>query len=350
MKVSINQVKLNRVGLNTAQVRGIRLSSAVADSGHKVDFPFSDSLVDCWNFGGKNNFDIDRATVTGLLGNVLTAYDFEWKLMSGYGGFNENYLTYFKAPRVFVTDDHSITIMNSVQPNVYAVYKSNLNHIKATRIKVTGLTATDQLAYYYYPKREAEAIEIFPIAEDGEYDLPESIQNTSGIPSSNVGLFVGSALTKNVVIEQIPLYPGAIVTDGVSDYLKLDKVGYNIGTIILKHIPIAINSSYWNVVFDCMKYSVDRLFLGYAHDINNASSTLAKTEAGEYTILKVKNDRIPNIIEPFCLGSSYDSNNNPIYFLSMALYSIAIFDRKLSDREAQEVINFMDKANKLRNT
>ena len=97
MKVSINQVKINRVGINTAQVRGIRLSSAVADRGHKVDFPFSDSLVDYWNFGGKYNFDKDRTTVTGLLGNVLTAYNFGWSLMSGYGGYNENYLKYKKS-------------------------------------------------------------------------------------------------------------------------------------------------------------------------------------------------------------------------------------------------------------
>ena len=33
-------------------------------------------------------------------------------------------------------------------------------------------------------------------------------------------------------------------------------------------------------------------------------------------------------------------------YLSMALYSIAIYDRVLSDQEVQEVINFMNKDNK----
>jgi hypothetical protein len=33
-------------------------------------------------------------------------------------------------------------------------------------------------------------------------------------------------------------------------------------------------------------------------------------------------------------------------YMSMALYSIAIYDRALSDQEVQEVINFMNKDNK----
>ena len=151
MKVSINQVKINRVGINTAQVRGIRLSSAVANRGHKVDFPFSDSLVDYWNFGGKSNFDKDRTTVTGLLGNVLTAYNFTWNLMSGYGGYNENYLKYKKADNVFVTDDHSITIMNFVPANTFVAYQYDTDPIKATKVRVKGLTSTDQLTYEYAP-------------------------------------------------------------------------------------------------------------------------------------------------------------------------------------------------------
>lgn len=43
MKVSINQVKINRVGINTAQVRGIRLGSA--SKGGQTS-PFHPSLVD----------------------------------------------------------------------------------------------------------------------------------------------------------------------------------------------------------------------------------------------------------------------------------------------------------------
>lgn len=337
MKVSINQVKINRVGINTAQVRGIRLSSAVADRGHKVDFPFSDSLIDYWNFGGKSNFDKDRTTVTGLLGNVLTAYNFGWNLMSGYGGYNENYLKYKKPANVFVTDDHSITIMNFVPANTFVAFQYDTDHIKATKVRVTGLTATDQLTYEYSPS-DGGSRAVFPIPEDGEYDLPESIQSSSGTARYNVGFAVRNALTKNVTIEQIPLYEGAIVTDGIDDYLKLDKVGYKVGIVIIKYIPISIHAG-WNTVFDTYNDVYEnKCLMFYNGSVGNWGSTMKRKIVNDYSVFV--SDTPKNVDVPLYLGARYEKTVKD--YLSMALYSIAIYDRALSDQEVQEVINFIN--------
>ena len=337
MKVSINQVKINRVGINTAQVRGIRLSSAVADRGHKVDFPFSDSLIDYWNFGGKSNFDKDRTTVTGLLGNVLTAYNFGWNLMSGYGGYNENYLKYKKPANVFVTDDHSITIMNFVPANTFVAYQYDTGHIKATKVRVTGLTATDQLTYEYSPS-DGGSRAVFPIPEDGEYDLPESIQSSSGTARYNVGFAVRNALTKNVTIEQIPLYEGAIVTDGIDDYLNLDKVGYKVGIVIIKYIPISIHAG-WNTVFDTYNDVYEnKCLMFYNGSVGNWGSTMKRKIVNDYSVFV--SDTPKNVDVPLYLGARYEKTVKD--YLSMALYSIAIYDRALSDQEVQEVINFIN--------
>ena len=337
MKVSINQVKINRVGINTAQIREIRLSSAVAERGHKVDFPFSDSLVDYWNFGGKSNFDKDRTTVTGLLGNVLTAYNFVWNLMSGYGGYNENYLKYKKAANVFVTDDHSITIMNFVPANTFVAYQYDTDHIKATKVRVTGLTATDQLTYEYCPSDGGRRA-VFPIPGDGEYDLPESIQSSSGTLGYNVGFAVRNALTKNVTIEQIPLYEGAIVTDGVDDYLKLDKVGYKIGTIIVKYKFLSPEKLGWQYIFDTKN---TRNYLAYEYRSAISQQVLLdnfnnRGDIGDYHFISLDGPR--NVTTPLYIAAS----SNITDYISMALYSIAIYDRTLSDQEVQEVINFIN--------
>lgn len=338
MKVSINQVKINRVGINTAQVREIRLSSAVADRGHKVDFPFSNSLVDYWNFGGKSNFDKDRTTVTGLLGNVLTAYNFGWSLMSGYGGYNENYLKYKKPANVFITDDHSITIMNFVPANIFVAYQYDTDHIKATKVRVKGLTSTDQLTYEYSPS-DGGSRAVFPIPEDGEYDLPESIQSSSGTAGYNVGFAVRNALTKNVTIEQIPLYEGAIVTDGVNDYLKLDKVGYKIGTVIIKFVPIKFNAG-WNTVFDNNKYdSPNRNFLGYSSTIGNRGATMFVSNYGDYLALYHNTPKQAN--DSLYISSSYTESFTAKDFFSMALYDIAIYQDVLTAEEIQKEINVM---------
>lgn len=329
MKVSINQVKINRVGINTAQVRGIRLSSAVADRGHKVDFPFSDSLVDYWNFGGKSNFDKDRTTVTGLLGNVLTAYNFGWSLMSGYGGYNENYLTYSKAANVFVTDDHSITIMNFVPANNWVVSKYGNSALKSTKIKVAGLTSDDQLEYGYSPSNEGARV-MMPIPKDGIYDLPESVVNQN---TYSIGFFLRSTLTKNVTIEQIPLYEGAIVTDGVDDYLKLDKVGYKVGTVIIKHKPVRLFNG-WQYVLET---SAIRTYMVYNFTDENINTNFDNyNTVGDYGVGIINTPRL--IETPFYIGCQSKIKE----FLSMALYSIAIYDRVLSDKEVQEVINFIN--------
>ncbi|MCE9288487.1 hypothetical protein K0G70_21065 [Bacteroides fragilis] len=328
MKVSINQIKINRVGINTAQVRGIRLSSAVADRGHKVDFPFSDSLVDYWNFGGKSNFDKDRTTVTGLLGNVLTAYNFGWNLMSGYGGYNENYLTYSKVENVFVTDDHSITIMNFVPANNWVVSKYGNSAFKSTKIKVTGLTADNQLEYGYSPSLEGARV-MMPIPKDGIYDLPESVVNQA---TYSIGFFLRSALTKNVTIEQIPLYEGAIVTDGVDDYLKLDKTGYKVGTVIFKHTPIKTGDSV-RYVFNINTTSV---YACYRIDSTFGNNFNRYKTIEDYTVGFITTPRLAET--PLIIGCHSSLKE----FLSMALYSIAIYDRALSDQEVQEVINFIN--------
>lgn len=334
MKVSINQVKINRVGINTAQVREIRLSSAVADRGHKVDFPFSDSLVDYWNFGGKSNFDKDRTTVTGLLGNVLTAYNFVWSLMSGYGGYNENYLTYSKVENVFVTDDHSITIMNFVPANSWVVSKYGNSALKSTKIKVAGLTSDDQLEYGYSPSNEGARV-MMPIPKDGIYDLPESVVNQN---TYSIGFFLRSALTKNVTIEQIPLYEGAIVTDGVDDYLKLDKTGYKVGSVIIKYIPISIHAG-WNTVFDTYNDVYEnKCLMFYNRSVDNWGSTMKRKIVNDYSVFV--SDTSKNVDVPLYLGARYEKTIKD--YLNMALYSIAIYDRALSDQEVQEVINFIN--------
>lgn len=333
MKVSINQVKINRVGINTAQVRGIRLGSA--SKGGQTS-PFHPSLVDYWNFKGKSNFDKDRNIIKGVKGNIFNAYNFGWSLGSGYGLFKENYLTYNKVENVFVTDDHSVTIMNFVPANKWVIYKYGNSTFKSTKIKVTGITADNQLEYGYSPSLEGARV-MMPIPKDGIYDLPESVTNQAEF---NIGFFLRSALTKNVTIEQIPEYEGAIVTDGVDDYLKLDKVGYKIGTVIVKFVPIKFNVG-WNTVFDNNKYdSPNRNFLGYSSTIENRGTTMFVSNYGDYLALYHNTPKQAN--DSLYISSSYTESFTAKEFFSMALYDIAIYQDVLTAEEIQKEINVME--------
>lgn len=330
MKVSINQVKINRVGINTAYVRGIRLGAA--SKGGQTS-PFHPSLVDYWNFKGKSNFDKDRNTIEGIKGEILTAYNFGWAWGSGYGLFNENYLTYNKAQNVFVTDDHSITIMNFVPANNWILSKYGNSQLNATRIRVTGLTANNQLAYGYSPTNDGARV-LMAIPSDGEYDLPKSVVNTQ---TYSVGFIVQNALSQNVTIQQIPEYEGAIVTDGIDDYLKLDKVGYKVGTIIIKFKPINIKP---NIVNSILNIHTDEVALQYdTSGVLNNNFTTYKNY-GEYSVGTFNIDK--NAATPLTLGCKLSNSYRPMEYSNVAIYSVAIYQNVLTAEEIQKEINVME--------
>lgn len=289
---------------------------------------FHKSLVDYWSFKGKNNFDKDRGTIKGVKGNILNAYNFGWSLGSGYGLFRENYLTYNKAQNVFVTDDHSITIMNFVPANNWILSKYGNSQLNATRIRVTGLTANNQLAYGYSPTNDGARV-LMAIPSDGEYDLPKSVVNTQ---TYCVGFIVQNALSQNVTIQQIPEYEGAIVTDGIDDYLKLDKVGYKVGTVIIKHKPVRLTNN-WQYVLDA---ATDRTYITY-NSVNGPVITNFDNynTVGDYEVGIINTPRL--IETPFYIGCK----SNIKEFLSMALYEIAIYQDVLTAEEIQKEINVM---------
>ena len=233
----------------------------------------------------------------------MTAYNFGWSLGSGYGLFKENYLTYNKAQNVFATDDHSVTIMNFVPANNWILSKYGNSQLNATRIRVTGLTANNQLAYGYSPTNDGARV-LMAIPSDGEYDLPKSVVNTQ---TYNVGFTVQNALSQNVTIQQIPEYEGAIVTDGVDDYLKLDKVGYKVGTVIIKYIPISIHAG-WNTVFDTYNDVYEnKCLMFYNGSVGNWGSTMKRKIVNDYSVFV--SDTPKNVDVPLYLGARYEKNS-----------------------------------------
>ena len=316
--------------------------------------PFHPSLVDYWNFKGKSNADEDRNVIKGVKRNILTAYNFGWALGSGYGLYKENYNNVRQlsgTTGVFSNTDHSIHITNVktiATPVTLIPYKAG-EVSPEYQIKVTGLLEGQQcsIGYFYNYVRDAKPPvqkNLIDIPKDGIYTVP-SFTFPSDIESGKATRIVFNfAGDTDITIEQIPLYEGAIVTDGVDDYLKLNKVGYKLGTIIIRYDPIIINGG-WNTVFDCMRHidaNQNRIFLGYSASINNVGTTLQRWNVGEYLVLKGRNNKILNVTEPLYLGASYNTNNTPIEFLSMALYSIAIYQDVLTAEEIQKEIKVME--------
>lgn len=302
----------------------------------------------------KGNLDIDRNKVFNKLNSdqFIELYNFSWSLMSGYGGYNENYLTYSKDANVFVTDDHSITIMNFVRVNNWVVSKYGNSALKSTKIKVTGLTSDDQLEYGYSPSNEGARV-MMPIPKDGIYDLPESIVNQS---TYTIGFFIKSALTKNVIIEQVPAYPDCLVFDGVDDYTSIvPDFNKEQGTIIIQYTSMG---DLKQILFQAMEEGDVSIFSNCFLVKDDAIQTRA-----ENSVTKgLMNTPDENKITALCWDSDgmnlfnngkylpsdainkhvkyrFAKDSNSADYARFALKKILIFDKKLNEKQILEEYN-----------
>lgn len=302
----------------------------------------------------KGNLDTDRNKVFNKLNSdqFIELYNFSWSLMSGYGGYNENYLTYSKAANVFVTDDHSITIMNFVPVNNWVVSKYGNSALKSTKIKVTGLTSDDQLEYGYSPSNEGARV-MMPIPKDGIYDLPESIVNQSTFA---IGFFIKSALTKNVIIEQVPAYPDCLVFDGVDDYTSIvPDFNKEQGTIIIQYTSM---DGLKQILFQAMEEKSVPIFSN-CFLIKDES---IQTRAENSVIKGLMNTPDENKITALCWDSDgmnlfnngkylpsdainkhvkyrFAKDSNSANYARFALKKILIFDKKLNEKQILEEYN-----------
>lgn len=309
--------------------------------------PFHPSLVDYWNFKGKSNFDKDRNTIKGIKGELLTAYNFGWSLGSGYGKYTMNYLNYLnylnnsKSPEDIIITDSSITRLKGEGKISFWVTGNKLptgiTVIPSYRINVTGEWETPP-EFTYYDGDNASISHTITLTH-GINIIPEITINV--ITSISFTIYGFSTFQNgDVTIEQIPEYEGAIVTDGVDDYLKLDKVGYKIGTVIVKFVPIKFNVG-WNTVFDNNKYdSPNRNFLGYSSTIENRDTTMFVSNYGDYLALYHNTPKQAN--DSLYISSSYTESFTAKEFFSMALYDIAIYQDVLTAEEIQKEINVME--------
>jgi hypothetical protein len=302
--------------------------------------PFHPSLVDYWNFKGKSNFDKDRNTIKGIKGELLTAYNFGWSLGSGYGKYTMNYLNYLnnsKSPEDIIITDSSITRLKGEGKISFWVTGNKLptgiTVIPSYRINVTGEWETPP-EFTYYDGDNASISHTITLTH-GINIIPEITINVITSISSTIYGF-STFQNGDVTIEQIPEYEGAIVADGVDDYLKLDKVGYKVGTIIIKFKPINIKP---NIVNSILNIHTDLVALQY-----NTSGVLSNNfttykNYGEYSVGTFNIDK--NAATPLVLGCKLSNSGSPMEYSNVAIYSVAIYQNVLTAEEIQKEINVM---------
>lgn len=156
-------------------------------------------------------------------GHDLKMKNFAWDGMSGVGGYSDNFSSdSWKKPSdrsdiTWTSSSFNITrVMNTgVQIYYHSAWEESESVIPEKRIIVKGLEDGQVLRYMNVGNR------IIVISQDGIYTIPS-------FTFKGANFYHGYSLAKkqescNVTVEQLPLYPGALVFDGVDDYGVCDN-------------------------------------------------------------------------------------------------------------------------------
>lgn len=181
-------------------------------------------FVGGWNAYGRSNSE--DASVRDILpdysgnGRDIRLYNFAFSGMSGWNGYAQDFKAdwLMNSPYGKIVDDHTALIdksSSSVQFYKYMQAGESMD----MRIRITGLSRNisegKAKQMRIYSRLQAEPN--ITVTEDGVYAV-HAVYDANDSLYFYIPRNLGEELVTPVTIEQLPLYPGALVSDGVDDY------------------------------------------------------------------------------------------------------------------------------------
>lgn len=182
----------------------------------------------------------------------LKLNNFLFAAMSGVGGYEYNWLdsalfiTYLSGARGDGTiTDNTITI-NNVKVSGPLIETKSSSSSKKYKVRVTGIASGETLRYSVYGDMSLgeSALIVFDIKKDGEYELPASTYSATYNMKWQV-IVASYPHTCNITIEQIPVYPNALVTDGVDDYGQVQNLQQGVKMLFMTANPLGLYKTWY---------------------------------------------------------------------------------------------------------
>lgn len=249
-------------------------------------------------------------------GHDIQLKNFSWKGMSGVGGYEMNFNLWrnnvSSIPDISMsttTTSVSVSVGNSTyNNNLIYIHISNWDINKNHWLKVTSTYEDGDLAFIFYNGSNTKKIglpangyvNILAYPEfKGSYMYISTISNKQG----------------SFTIEQLPLYPGALVFDGVDDWAGCDNLpllpkekGYSI---------IALRN--WITRYDATQYKRPLI------------SNLDTNDEGAFLIEYRKDENVNDVTGPYnSFTDVYIDDNNPITWQTSSSYNGQIIKKGTS--------------------
>lgn len=330
----------------------------------KVDsFPDIEGIVARYSASGLTNEQMAANPVwvdkTGN-GHDIQLKNFSWKGMSGVGGYEMNFNLWRNnvsgIPDISMsttTTSVSVSVGNSTyNNNLIYIHISNWDINKNHWLKVTSTYEDGDLAFIFYNDSNTKKIglpangyvNILAYPEfKGSYMYISTISNKQG----------------SFTIEQLPLYPGALVFDGVDDYGTCDNFpiltkekGY---TVVVLRQWITYNP---NVISAIATNASDQSFNGaftfenynkgaeqtISYGATQISLQYSKSPFSWQTTSKYNGVNIANgnkdATNSLVLGRSYPQRND---FANFAIWELVFLDHDATEEELTKIKDYFVK-------
>lgn len=341
----------------------------ISDLPCKVDdFPKLPGDVTRWYFGGLTNemmaaMDDPRIEDADHKGRFLSFKNFAWGGMSGVGGYTENYNSnkwYKVESRIDATWTYKSFNARSIKDNRSAqlFYQSSLSdtgfRVLSCTIKVSGLTDGQGIEYV---SNGTQQFVIMRIENDGIYHLPSF---DFGAKNAYYGFkFLKLQESCNITIEQLPLYPGALVFDGVDDYGICDNFpiltkekGYTVVALgqWITYNPNAISAIATNASDQSFNgaFTFENYNKGAEQTISYGATQItlqySKSPFSWQTTYKYNGVNIANgnkdATNSLVLGRSYPQRNE---FANFAIWELVFLDHDATEEELTKIKDYFVK-------
>lgn len=197
--------------------------------GSYIDPLVRDSIVGLWKFDQNTNESPTRNIIKNTIkgkGGDLELLNFAYKANSGYNGYPEDFTSWISSTyNVEVSKGGNKAKTTNINSALQYTY-SNINRdVESFKVKISNFTKGT--IYYYYRQEDGKETTLMLGAttvanSNGIIELPKSyntVENGTGVR----GGFNILNTDIGVTIEQLPLYEGALVTDGKDDMIVSQK-------------------------------------------------------------------------------------------------------------------------------
>lgn len=334
----------------------------ISDLPCRVDsFPDIEGIVARYSALGLTNEQMAENPVWKDLtdnGHDLQMKNLAWKGMSGVGGYVGDFSKWVNnidTTEIGITKSNSkviidVKVSQGSGKNIVFISKSNLGISNNVTIKITST----------YP----EGVMKFANSASNKYlKLPSNgiitLQDNPEYTSNEMHLHLASADLGQITIEQLPLYPGALVFDGVDDYGVCDNFpiltkekGYTVVALRqwITYNPNAISAIATNASDQSFNgaFTFENYNKGAEQTISYGATQISlqysKSPFSWQTTSKYNGVNIANgnkdATNSLVLGRSYPQRND---FANFAIWELVFLDHDATEEELTKIKDYFVK-------